>query len=105
MCLNPFSTIFLTSRIWSKKTVSLNPNLRFSITPSKDKAVISAELSRMSMDQHYKNLFFEFLAKNVSKSVEQIVSNLSDMGIAPCRIALESIEFPFFKNYGNCRRV
>jgi sugar phosphate isomerase/epimerase len=58
---------------------------------------ISAELNRMNMNQNYKNLFFEFLAKNVSKSVEQIVSSMSDMGIAPRRIALESIEFPFSK--------
>ncbi|MDW8033390.1 MAG: cobamide remodeling phosphodiesterase CbiR [Nitrososphaerota archaeon] len=58
---------------------------------------ISAELSRMDINQNYKDVFFEILAKNTSKSVEQIVSYLSDIGIASNRIALESIEFPFLK--------
>jgi len=58
---------------------------------------LSAELNKMSIDQEYKELFFEILANNSSKSVEQIVSRLSDMGVASRRIALESIEFPFYK--------
>ncbi|MEM3712323.1 MAG: cobamide remodeling phosphodiesterase CbiR [Thermoproteota archaeon] len=58
---------------------------------------ISAELSRMNISQSYKDMFFEILARNASKSVEQIVSHLSDMGVASRRIALESIEFPLHK--------
>lgn len=58
---------------------------------------VSAELSRMNISQSHKDLFFEILAGNASKSVGQIASYLSDMGVAPRRIALESIEFPFSK--------
>lgn len=58
---------------------------------------ISAELSRMNISQSYKDLFFKILTRNASKSVEQIVSYLLDIGVASRQIALESIEFPFHK--------
>jgi sugar phosphate isomerase/epimerase len=58
---------------------------------------LAAEVSRMRLGQNHKQLFFEVLARNASRSVEQIISSMSDMGVGSRRIALESIEFPFSK--------
>jgi len=58
---------------------------------------LAAEVNRMEAGQNYKQFFFEALARNASRSVEQIVSSMSDMGVDSRRIALESIEFPFSK--------
>ncbi|MEM2088881.1 MAG: cobamide remodeling phosphodiesterase CbiR [Thermoproteota archaeon] len=58
---------------------------------------LAAEVNRMEIGETYKQLFFEALSKNSSESVERIVSSMSDMGVEPRRIALESIEFPFSK--------
>lgn len=58
---------------------------------------LAAEANRMEIDETYKQFLLEALSKNSSKSVEQIVSSMSDMGVRPHRIALESIEFPFSK--------
>ncbi|MGB9718566.1 MAG: cobamide remodeling phosphodiesterase CbiR [Thermoproteota archaeon] len=56
---------------------------------------LAAEVNRMRVNSDYKQLFFEALARNASRSVEQIVSHMADAGVEPRRIALESIEFPF----------
>ncbi|MGQ9596657.1 MAG: cobamide remodeling phosphodiesterase CbiR [Thermoproteota archaeon] len=58
---------------------------------------LAAEVNRMGIGENYKQLFFEALAHNASRSVEQIVTSFSDMGLDSRRIALESIEFPFSK--------
>ncbi|NHV99098.1 MAG: sugar phosphate isomerase/epimerase [Thaumarchaeota archaeon] len=58
---------------------------------------LAAEVNRMRINPGYKQLFFETLALNASKSIGQIVSYLADAGVKPRRIALESIEFPFSK--------
>ncbi|MEM2940942.1 MAG: cobamide remodeling phosphodiesterase CbiR [Thermoproteota archaeon] len=58
---------------------------------------LAAEVNRMEIAEIYKQLFFEALSKNASKSVKEVVSSISDMGMDPRRIALESIEFPFSK--------
>lgn len=58
---------------------------------------LAAEVNRMGIGENYKQLFFEALARNASRSVEQIVTSFSDMGLDSRRIALESIEFPFSK--------
>ncbi|MEM2930956.1 MAG: cobamide remodeling phosphodiesterase CbiR [Thermoproteota archaeon] len=58
---------------------------------------LAAEVNRMEISKNYKELFFQVLAKNASRSVKQIVSCVSDMGVGSRRIALESIEFPFSK--------
>lgn len=58
---------------------------------------LAAEVNRMEIAEIYKQLFFEALSKNASKSIEEVVSSISDMGMDPRRIALESIEFPFSK--------
>ncbi|MEM3388339.1 MAG: cobamide remodeling phosphodiesterase CbiR [Thermoproteota archaeon] len=58
---------------------------------------LAAEVNRMEANQEYKRLFFEVLASNASRSVEQIVSYMTDAGVESRRIALESIEFPFSK--------
>lgn len=58
---------------------------------------LAAEVNRMEISKNYKELFFQVLAQNASRSVKQIVSCVSDMGVDSRRIALESIEFPFSK--------
>ncbi|MBO3842468.1 MAG: sugar phosphate isomerase/epimerase [Candidatus Brockarchaeota archaeon] len=58
---------------------------------------LASEVNRMKVKQEYKMLFFEFLANNALRSVEQIVSYMADAGVDSRRIALESIEFPFSK--------
>jgi len=58
---------------------------------------LAAEVNRMMISQNYKELFFHVLAQNASRSVKQIVSCVSDIGVDSRRIALESIEFPFSK--------
>lgn len=61
---------------------------------------LAAEVNRMETSQNYKQIFFEALSRNASRSVEQIVASMSDMGVDSRRIALESIEFPFSKTLG-----
>jgi len=58
---------------------------------------LATEVNRMKIGENYKQIFFEALSKNASKSVEQIVSSMLNMGVDSRRIALESIEFPFSK--------
>ncbi len=58
---------------------------------------LAAEVNRMGVNPEYKQLFFEVLALNASRSVGQIVSYMADAGVDSRRIALESIEFPFSK--------
>ncbi|MCX8183551.1 MAG: sugar phosphate isomerase/epimerase [Crenarchaeota archaeon] len=58
---------------------------------------LAAEVNRMEADPNCKRLFFEILGGIASRSVEQIVESMADIGVDSRRIALESIEFPFSK--------
>ncbi|MGQ9478692.1 MAG: cobamide remodeling phosphodiesterase CbiR [Thermoproteota archaeon] len=58
---------------------------------------LAAEVNRMDLSPAIKQFLFEALAHNASRSVEEVVSLMHNMGIPPRRIALESMEFPFDK--------
>lgn len=56
---------------------------------------LAAEFHRLKIDSAYRKMITGTFLKNAEKSVGEIVERMSEIGVEPKRIALESVEFPF----------